>query len=159
MKRALGLGLAFLLLISGSAFAAKGGKKKDTLYKRLGEKKGITAVVDDFVTRCAKDDRINSFFAATAADPARLEKFKAKLVAQVCEATGGKCKYKGKNMKAAHKGMGIQAEHFDALVEDLVASLNQFNVAPADQKALLAKLGPMKKAIVEPARNTASEHK
>ena len=44
----------------------------DTLYKSLGGKKAITAVVDDFVGRVAADDRINSFFKATAADPARL---------------------------------------------------------------------------------------
>jgi len=160
MKRALGLGLALALLLSAHPGLAKGKKAgHETLYKRLGEKKGITAVVDDFVGRCAKDDRISSFFAATAADPARLEKFKGKLVAQLCEETGGKCKYKGKNMKAAHAGMGIQPEHFDALVEDLKASLTQANVAQADQDKLIAKLAPMKKQIVEPMRNTASDGK
>ena len=157
MRRALGLGLAFVLLLSAHPSLAKG--KKGNLYKRLGEKKGITAVVDDFVGRCAKDDRISSFFAATAADPKRLDKFKGKLVVQICQVSGGKCKYKGKNMKAAHAGMGIQAEHFDAMVEDLTATMNQFNVKPADQKELIAKLAPMKRQIVEPVRNTASEKK
>ena len=77
----------------------------DTLYKSLGGKKAITAVVDDFVGRVAADDRINGFFKATAADPARLAKFKKNLVDQICEAAGGPCKYKGKDMKTAHAGM------------------------------------------------------
>ena len=145
-----------LLLASTPSFA---NKKSGTLYERLGGKKGVTKVVDDFVGRCAKDERINSFFAATAADPTRLEKFKGKLVDQICNAAGGPCKYKGKAMKAAHQGMGIRGEHFDALVEDLVAALDNAKVAANDKGALLKVLGPMKKQIVEGERNTASEHK
>ena len=52
----------------------------DTLYKSLGGKKAITAVVDDFVGRVAADNRINSFFKATASDPKRLATFKKNLV-------------------------------------------------------------------------------
>jgi len=96
----------------------------DTLYKSLGGKKAITAVVDDFVGRVAADDRINGFFKATASDPKRLAKFKRNLIDQICEAAGGPCKYQGKDMKTAHAGMGIGGSDFDALVEDLVASLD-----------------------------------
>jgi hemoglobin len=120
----------------------------DTLYRHLGGKPAITAVVDEFVARVAADQRINAFFAATAADPKRLASFKAKLVDQICEASGGPCKYKGKDMKTAHAGMGIQSSQFDALVEDLVAALDKFKVADADKQALLGVLGPMKPDIV-----------
>ena len=120
-----------------------------TLYQRLGERKAIVAVVDDFVNNCATDTRINAFFTATAKDPARLAKFKGNLVDQICEASGGPCKYAGKDMKTAHAGMGISGADFDALVEDLVKTLNKFKVADADQKALLGVLGPMKAQIVE----------
>lgn len=121
----------------------------DTLYKSLGGKKAIVAVVDDFVGRVSADNRINSFFKATAADPARLAKFKKNLVEQICEAAGGPCKYKGKDMKTAHTGMGISSADFDALVEDLVASLDKFMVKEGDKQTLLGVLGPMKKDIVE----------
>lgn len=120
-----------------------------TLYQRLGERKAIVAVVDDFVANCAADTRINKFFAATAKDPARLAAFKTNLVDQICEASGGPCKYKGKDMKTAHAGMGISNADFDALVEDLVKTLNKFKVAEADQKTLLGVLGPMRGQIVE----------
>jgi hemoglobin len=119
------------------------------LYERLGGRTAIAAVVDEFVARVAADGRINGFFAATAADPKRLAAFKATLVDQICEASGGPCKYRGKDMKSAHKGMGIADAHFGALVEDLVAALDTFKVGAQEKKELLGALGPMKADIVE----------
>ncbi|HLK68585.1 MAG TPA: group 1 truncated hemoglobin [Bryobacteraceae bacterium] len=121
----------------------------DSLYKSLGGKKAITAVVGEFVGRVAGDSRINGFFKATAADPKRMAKFKANLVDQICEATGGPCKYKGKSMKEAHKGMGISSADFTALVEDLKGALDKFHVKDEDQQKLLGALGGMKGDIVE----------
>lgn len=125
------------------------GQTKDALYKSLGGKKAITAVVNDFVGRCAADARISNFFKPDVADPKRLAKFKMNLVNQICEAAGGPCKYTGKSMKAAHAGMGITGADFGALVEDLVASLDKLGVKEADKNALLGVLGPMKSDIVE----------
>ena len=119
-----------------------------SLYDRLGGRDAIVAVVDSFVARVAADARINGFFTAAASDPARLASFKAKLVDQVCQASGGPCTYTGKDMKSAHAGMKITNAHFDALVEDLVATLKAFNVAQADQDTLLGVLGPMRPDIV-----------
>src|SRR5438046_10542336 len=99
-NKILGLAIASVLTLSLPVLA-----KDKTLYDRLGGKKAITAVVDEFVGRVAADTRINKFFAATAADPKRLASFKAKLVDQNCEASGGPCKYKGKDMKAVQAGL------------------------------------------------------
>ena len=137
--------LAGLLTLAPLSHAAG----HDTLYKSLGGKKAIVAVVDDFVGRVAADNRINGFFKATASDPERLAKFKKTLVDQICVAAGGPCKYTGKDMKTAHDGMGIASGDFDALVQDLVAALDKFSVKDADKQALLGVLGPMKKDIVE----------
>jgi len=125
------------------------GQPKDALYRSLGGKKAIAAVVDEFVARVASDNRINGFFKDAAADPQRLGKFKANLVDQICEASGGPCKYKGKDMKSAHAGMGIGGGDFNALVEDLIGALDKFHVKEADKNAILGVLGPMKGDIVE----------
>ena len=135
--------------VMGSAHLVAQDTKKKTLYDSLGGRAAIVAVVDDFVANCAADTRINSFFGATAKDPKRMATFKTNLVNQICEASGGPCKYTGKDMKSAHAGMGISNTHFDALVEDLQKSLNKFKVAAADQKTLLGVLGPMRAQIVE----------
>jgi len=124
------------------------GKEK-SLYDRLGGKKAITAVVDEFVGRVAADARINSFFAATAADPQRLASFKMKLVDQICQASSGPCKYMGKDMKSAHMGMGISGPQFEALVSDLAGALDKFKVGDKEKGELLGVLGPMKPQIVE----------
>ena len=52
-------------------------------------------------------------------------------------------------MKTTHAGMRINTAEFTALVEDLVAALNTFNVPEPEQKELLGLLGPMKSDIVE----------
>jgi hemoglobin len=94
----------------------RGAKPVDaSLYERLGGETSITAVVDAFVGRCAVDDRINGKFART--DVPRLKKM---LVDQIVEATGGPAGYAGRSMTETHRGMGVTAGEFDALVEDLV---------------------------------------
>ncbi len=115
-----------------------------SLYERLGGLDAVTAVVDSFVARCARDDRINGKFERT--DIPRLKKM---LVDQVCEATGGPCTYTGRDMRRTHDGMQVTAGEFDALVEDLVGTLDEFDVPKADQDELLALLGPMRGEIVE----------
>lgn len=115
-----------------------------SLYDGLGGKDAITAVVDDFVAGCAADSRINAKFAKS--DIARL---KAMLVDQVCEATAGPCTYMGRDMRETHKGMGVTTGEFDALVEDLVSTLDRFSVPPPEREELLGLLGPMKTDVVE----------
>jgi hemoglobin len=138
-----------LTLLTVASLAGTAQAQPPSLYDNLGGKKAIVAVVDDFVGRVAGDTRINAFFAATAADPQRLTAFKSKLVDQICEASGGPCKYSGRSMRAAHAGMGISSADFSALVSDLVAALDQFHVAEKDKETLLGVLGPMQPAIVE----------
>jgi hemoglobin len=115
-----------------------------SLYERLGGLEAITSVVDSFVARCADDNRINSKFERT--DVTRLKKM---LVDQVCEATGGPCSYTGRDMRQTHDGMAVTAGEFDALVEDLVLTLGEFDVPRAEQTELLGLLAPMRGDIVE----------
>ncbi len=125
---------------AGAGASASAGK---SLYDRLGGKDAITAVVDDFVANVAADKRINAFFAN-----ADIPGLKTKLVDQICEASGGPCKYAGKDMKTSHAGMGVKSTDFDALVEDLQKSLDKFKVPAKEQGDLLGALGPMKTDIV-----------
>src|SRR5262245_1819706 len=88
-----------MVVVLGFASLAQAQGMQKSLFDRLGGKSAITAVVDDFVANCAADTRINKFFAVTAKDPKRMAMFKENLVNQICEASGGPCKYTGKNMK------------------------------------------------------------
>jgi len=147
---------SILLALTLGAAGCGGGKKEPTtstttqpsgksLYDRLGGIDAIKAVIKDFVEeQVAKDPRINARFAN-----ADIPKLEESLSNQVCEATGGPCKYTGKNMKEAHAGMGINDAEFAALVEDLKKSLVKFNVPQAEQDELIGALAPMHDDIVE----------
>ena len=136
------MAIPVLALATGTSTA-----KEKSLYLRLGGKKGITAVVNDFVTRLNSDTRVNSFFAATTSDPARLAKFKTHFVEEICQASGGPCKYTGKDMKTAHAGMKITTDNFNAVVEDLTGALDKYKVGENEKNQLLGVLSPMKADI------------
>ena len=130
--------------IAAAPMKGASGATELSLYDRLGKLDSIKAVVKDFVEeRVAKDVRINAFFLNTD-----IPAFEAKLVDQICQATGGPCKYTGKDMKTSHVGMKIKDSDFNALVEDLVISLDKFKVGEKEKSELLGALGPMKGDIV-----------
>ena len=135
--------LCALLLLAGCQNMNTMPMQQKSLYERLGGQPAITAVVDDFVGNFAGDARINRFFART--DIPRLKRL---LVEQICAGTGGPCTYTGRDMKAAHAGMAITDAQFNALVEDLVKSLDKFNVPAKEKGELLGILGSMKPSIV-----------
>jgi hemoglobin len=145
--------IASYFLVSGLLLSLAGCSTTETspgktmadksLYDRLGGKPAITAVVEDFVGRVAADTRINGKFSN-----ANIPHLKSMLVDQICQASGGPCTYTGRDMKVAHAGMGIKGEEFDALVGDLVSTLNKFKVGEREKGELLGALGPMKKDIV-----------
>jgi hemoglobin len=114
-----------------------------SLYDRVGGRAAIMAVVDQFVDDVVADKRISGFFAQTDA-----HRLKAALVDQICAASGGPCRYAGKDMRTAHAGRHITDADFDALVEDLVAALDHFNVPPREKTDLLGLLAPMRQDIV-----------
>jgi len=126
-------------LTSTPSFAAE-----KSLYERLGGQGAIQAVVTKFIGNVGADKRINGYFAT-----ADLKKLNKLLVEQVCMATGGPCSYSGRDMKTTHKGMKVTEAAFGALVEDLVAALDTFNVPAKEKGELLGILGPMKGDIVE----------
>lgn len=144
MRKALAA-LALMAPLALSASVSHATWQQSSLYKRLGGKPAITAVVHDFVGNVAADKRINGFFAK-----ANIPRLKRQLVDQICAGTGGPCTYRGRSMKDAHRGMGVQNRDFNALVEDLQKSLDKFKVPAREQKELIAILAPMRKDIVEP---------
>jgi len=119
------------------------GVKEKSLYERLGGLPAIQAVVDDFVANVAADTRINRRFAN-----ANIPLLKKHLVDQVCEATDGPCKYTGRSMRETHRGMNITEAEFNALVEDLVKTLDKLKVPAKEKTELVLLLAPMKNDIV-----------
>jgi hemoglobin len=135
--------LGMVLLLSACQNMGMMPMQQKSLYDRLGGKDAIVAVVDDFVGNVAADNRINRYFARTD-----IPRLKRNLVDQICSATGGPCTYTGRDMKTAHAGMGVTNADFDALVGDLVKSLDKFKVPDKEKGELLGILGPLRPSIV-----------
>jgi hemoglobin len=150
--------LIFIALLATFTMACSGGKKGggDTtggggggaggggkLFDRLGGLPAIEKVTGDFIAIAVKDERINQRF--QNADAANLKK---QLVDQICNASGGPCEYKGKDMKTAHTGMKITDAEFDALVEDLVKALKDNGVKDPEIQELGGALGKLRGDIV-----------
>jgi hemoglobin len=52
-------------------------------------------------------------------------------------------------MMVAHKGRGVTDAAFNAVVSDLVATLDKFKVPETERDQLLGLLAPMQPAIVQ----------
>lgn len=125
-----------------SACAAQ-APKDTSLYGRLGGQKAIEAVVDDFLANVVSNPQINYRFANSDAG-----KLRRLLVEQVCAGTGGPCKYTGRDMVTAHRGMGVTQAEFNAMGADMQKTLDKFNVPKKEQQELMTLLGSMQNQIV-----------
>jgi len=119
--------------------------KASTCWDRLGGEKNVRAVVDDFVDRCAKDDKNVNFFRKNVTqypewkpNAQQVANLKQRLVELISSGTGGPLKYTGKDMKTAHKGMKITKAEFNALAGHLDAALKKGGAADADRAAVMA---------------------
>lgn len=126
------------LSLSASAIAAD-----KLLYDRLGGKEALNAVVGELWAVVAADARINGRFKTT-----KPEVFGAQLVDFLCQASGGPCQYKGKDMKTAHTGMNLTDAEFMALAEDTTKALNKFKVPAREQGEVIGLLASLKGDVV-----------
>ena len=112
------------------------------VFEQFGGRKGLTALMDDFMVRLLADARLKVFF-----ENANQTQIKAHLVEQFCVILGGPCSYSGRDMKTTHADLGINRAQFDALVEDLQVAMDMHHIPFRAQNQLLAKLAPMHREI------------
>ena len=115
----------------------------DSLYQAFGAQPGLVKLADDFMQRLLADPRMKPFFVDV-----NQPEFKAKLVAQFCEVSGGPCRRDGPDMKKAHDGVDITRANFNALVEVLQEAMDAQGVPFGVQNRLLSQLAPMHRDII-----------
>ena len=133
------------LLLASASFAQSMTAKDDQLYKSFGEKPGLTALMDDFMTRLLADPRTGPHF-----KPVNQQRVKEQLVDQLCMLSGGPCAYKGADMTSSHANLDIKKSDFHALVEVLQASMDAKGIPFRKQGEMLALLAPMNRDIITP---------
>jgi len=97
-----------------------------SVYERIGGDAAVNAAVDIFYRKVLKDPRINMFF-----KDVDMERQAAKQKAFLTFALGGPNKYTGKDMRTGHAHLvakGLNETHFNAVMENLAATLKELNV-------------------------------
>jgi hemoglobin len=100
--------------------------QQSTLFEQLGGHAAVEAAVDRFYRKVLADDRINSFF-----EGVDMDKQAAKQKAFLTMAFGGPSNYTGQDMRRGHAHLvarGLNDSHFDAVVENLGATLRDLGV-------------------------------
>ena len=143
------LALVSLAAVSaGCAGMNRGGTAEGVkLYDRLGGYNALAAVTDEFLGRILSDTAIVPFFKGLEdRDKVRVRQL---LVDQLCEATGGPCRYIGRTMQVVHAEMQVNDRVWNVFAGHLVATLDQFKVPAHEKQELLEIIGSMKKDIVK----------
>ena len=151
--------MGVVVLAHASGLAGCRGREKTaaqkSLCERLGGEPAVKAVVADFVGRTAINPKANFSRKAVDGDaewkpaPADVERLKVLLVQFVASAAGGPQKYDGRSMKESHKGMKITMTQFNAVANDLAASLDKFKVPAKEKAELLTAVASASKDMVE----------
>ena len=116
----------------------------DDLYQQLGGEPGLSRIVEGMLLRVAGDQRIFEHFRDVD-----IQRVRDKLVEQLCAEAGGPCVYSGDSMEESHKGLALTPSDFNALVENLQASMTAEAVPIPTQNRLLARLAPMRSEIID----------
>ncbi|WP_434624359.1 group I truncated hemoglobin [Pseudomonas sp. Z1-29] len=136
--------IVLLVLIGLLSACAQSLPRDDSLYQDLGAQAGITRIVEGMLLNIARDERIVERFRKID-----IERLRDKLIEQFCLETGGPCTYTGDSMAESHKGQNISRSDFNALVEDLIAAMDEQRVPVPVQNRLIARLAPMRGEIIE----------
>ena len=142
----------FLLLASAAGCASHPSSTplSESLYQRLGGADGTQAIAVALIDRVAADPRLGRSFQDT-----NLPRIKKLLAEQLCELSGGPCRYSGDSMRDTHAGLHISEAEFYGMVADLREILRERHIDQGSTNELLRLLAPMKRDVVEPAAMSA----
>lgn len=126
--------------------APQAAAAQDSLYKRLGGYDALAAVTDDFIGRLATDPKEGRFFVGLSTDSKI--RVRQHVVDFLCVATGGPCKYAGRDMETAHTGLNITEEDWTISVKALTDTLNKFKVPAREQGEVINAIAGLKSKIV-----------
>ena len=132
-----------LVIACGFLWAAPAAGADDSLFQALGGREGLTRIVNVTIDLSLEDVRTAHTFADI-----NVARVKRLLVDQLCELSGGPCKYEGRDMKESHATTGLTNLHFNLLVEDLQIAMEREKIPFHTQNRLLSILAPMQRDIV-----------
>lgn len=115
----------------------------DGVYERLGGRKGIRAVVNDFYETLTEDDELSGFF--EDADVGRLKDAQTEFL---CEAAGGPESYDGEAVREAHVDVPLEPSDVRRAVAVLRETLESHGVREDDVDAVTAVIAARERELV-----------
>jgi hemoglobin len=119
----------------------------EPLFDRIGGMEAIMAAADLFYEKVLDDEITRPFFQGV-----EMDKQTQKLVAFMAWAFGGPDRYKGRDLREAHKDLVLEKKlsdvHFDAVAKHLVATLVELGVAQPLIDESLAIVASTKTAVL-----------
>jgi len=119
-----------------------------SLYTRLGGYDAVAAVIDDLLAKLRSDGQLGRFWTSPrSVDTNNRERQLA--VDFVVASAGGPALYLGRDMKTAHKGMGITQPDYAAFMKCLSATLDAFQVPEPERSEVVAFANSLESQIVD----------
>lgn len=97
-----------------------------TIYRDIGGRDAVEAVVDDFYERVLADERLVPYF-----DGVDMDELRSHQVQFISAVAGGPVEYSGANMREAHAHLSIEKADFDSVGRHLQDALEE-NGVPED---------------------------
>lgn len=129
--------LTLLMFAAGTANA-------DTLYASLGGEQGVREFMSEYVDLLAADPDTGPKFVDSS-----LPRIKRMLAEQLCELSGGPCRYSGDGMREVHANLGITEAQFHAAVQRLRDLMIRRGYPLAVRNEVLRLLAPMQRDVVD----------
>ena len=107
----------------------------NSLFEQLGGMQAVDVAVNVFYAHVINDERINHFFRWVD-----METQSYKMKTFLACALGAPINFSGKSLKESHSHLvkaGLKDEHFDAVLENLAATLRELGIA----EDLIAQVG------------------
>lgn len=126
---------------------------RQSLYQRIGGYDLIAAFVHDLMPRLRRDSVLWVYWKGISDDSAR--RGDQLIIDFLCAAFEGPVHYAGRDMKLAHKGMGITEAEWDIFMPHIVAALDSVGVEPREKAEFLEIADGLKWDIVDTPRAAA----
>jgi hemoglobin len=140
----------FVVLIQLSITMAQTSKNivPLSLFERLGGVQGITSIVDDVIEAHMNNPVIKDRFTPYKAQPERMAAIRQHTIEFFSAGSGGPVEYKGRDMPKTHEGMGINAEEYMCVMDDIFKVLDKHGIDETSKKDVLAILWSLKGMIM-----------
>jgi hemoglobin len=122
------------------------GKPSSSLYERLGRYDGIAKIADEYLKGVRSDPQFVRFRGRGTDSLARARQL---LKDQWCALTGGPCVYIGRDMRTAHRGLGLTDADWAVSQKYIAAAAEKSHVSGADKDEFLALIESLKQQFVE----------